>query len=115
MNIHYVGQYKEMHMFISIFAKINDTYTLSTSKCALLLVYFYSDSSIFYLILYKISRSDLISTMTGGEAEIQDIQPYFGRGGEDTEDVTEIDLERDSKTVKVQPKKYSGFSGLKNV
>lgn len=43
--------------------------------------------------------SDLISTMTGGDAEIQDIQPYFG---DSPDGYTQIDLPgiaRNPKTV----------------
>jgi len=43
--------------------------------------------------------SDLISTMTGGDAEIQDIQPYFG---DDPDGYTQIELPgiaRSPKTV----------------
>ena len=62
--------------------------------------------------------------MTGGEAQIQDIQPYYGvefsqlldtegleEGGVDGDRIVElkelarVDLSRSAKTVSVQPKK----------
>ena len=47
--------------------------------------------------------------MTGGDAEIQDINPYFGDGDEDAAlsgfEVTQIDVDRESKAVVVQPQK----------
>ena len=52
--------------------------------------------------------SDLISIMTGGEAEIQDIQPYYGDlNGVDAFDYSaiEVDFARTAKTVSAQPKK----------
>ncbi len=63
--------------------------------------------------------SDLISTMTGGDAEIQDIQPYFGdhhdhnhvHGGGGLETAELLDLKelanvhpRSAKTVSPQAK-----------
>ena len=39
----------------------------------------------------KFTFSDLISAMTGGDAEIQDIQPYY----DDTDDSDDRDLDRD--------------------
>ena len=61
----------------------------------------------FETLVYDFSLySDLISIMTGGDAEIQDIQPYYGNEeGYFGKDLTEIDFSRNAKTVTVKPKK----------
>lgn len=50
--------------------------------------------------------SDLISTMTGGDAEIQDINPYYGNELTfDGYEIAELDVDRESKAVTAKPKK----------
>eukprot|EP00094_Tigriopus_californicus_P003115 TCALIF_02997-PA protein Name:"Similar to Cad86C Cadherin-86C (Drosophila melanogaster)" AED:0.15 eAED:0.15 QI:164/0.72/0.58/1/1/1/12/0/720 len=50
--------------------------------------------------------SDLISTMTGGDAEIQDINPYYGNEiAFDGYEIAELDVDRESKAVASKPKK----------
>eukprot|EP00095_Tigriopus_kingsejongensis_P012458 maker-scaffold696_size110080-snap-gene-0.13 protein:Tk12458 transcript:maker-scaffold696_size110080-snap-gene-0.13-mRNA-1 annotation:"cad86_drome ame: full" len=50
--------------------------------------------------------SDLISAMTGGNAEIQDINPYYGNDLTlNGYEIAEIDIDRESKAVASQPQK----------
>ena len=49
--------------------------------------------------------SDLISTMTGGDCEIQDIQPFFGDGPDSFQQLDFETLTRNPKTVSASEKR----------